>query len=352
MNSPQPLLFLRQAHEGSADRALRPFQAMAQYHVQHRGANLPGNRPIVLLAPNPLRGPSLVITLGSDDRRAETQTTPTGRTSVKLSMTPNRPCTSRVKNARIAQDANSLIGLGQARGSYVATFRLRTGLCRCWLAEIDPKPVAWPARKTIHSEQSRAYRLPPQRREPAPRFLRNFSPRRVAHVIVGAARCALLTAMLTRTAEVAGKLWNARCGAPPWRSGGANRRVSEDGLAVAVEVLGKPDAWAGLAQQRRISHGCRRRSCPSIASRSKPYRKTAREPPRTAKEVRSLSKSVTPRSSHTTPSPSTVADTGSASMPSTIAGTLSVQSLPWRLNTRTRSPSRRAMKRKPSCLIS
>jgi hypothetical protein len=73
-------------------------------------------------------------------------------------------------------------------------------------------------------------------------------------------------------------------------------------------------------------------------------RKTEREPPRPANAVRRPSKSVKPRSSQITPSPSMVAEaTGKANSPSTISGTLSVHSLPWREKMRTRSPSRRAM---------
>jgi hypothetical protein len=118
------------------------------------------------------------------------------------------------------------------------------------------------------------------------------------------------------------------------------------GCRVLCQAVSVPASLGGLP------HGQWRRSRPSSSSRSKAYRKASRDPLR-PKAANSMSKSDTPSWPHTTPSPSMVTEvTRSAAMASAISGTRSVQSRPLRENTRTRSRSRRQMKRNPSCLIS
>ena len=99
----------------------------------------------------------------------------------------------------------------------------------------------------------------------------------------------------------------------------------------------------------RCSIGERRKSWPSSSIRSKAHN-TALSP---CRALRMSSKTARPLSSVQIASPSMRNERpGSASSAATASGKRDVKSLPWRVNSRTPALSRRAMIRKPSCLIS
>jgi hypothetical protein len=102
--------------------------------------------------------------------------------------------------------------------------------------------------------------------------------------------------------------------------------VRERGVAIAVDMLGQPDAGARLAQQ---ACECRPPDVPCVAAQvgAVDFQQIERieEAPMRPTAVRSRLKSVTPSSPQTTPSPSRVTDlTRSAASTSAMAGTRSV----------------------------